>query len=321
MRALVRSVGIHLEEETTGNVRNVGVFPAEIHDATVGRKGRLPVVLLVEGQTTDRIILRVEFERVRYASRSGNARDGDIAGGRGEDHGIVRHIAGVVTVRVGKFGQLRLHRLVCRLILPRRVEIEFKDVPTAVARRRGDERLLRVKVQVEIAEESGIVRFEKGRRTGRDVGVGRDLFVDVVGIRRVEDEGQRQRLERVVESVRIQNAVALIILRQSQIRSAAQNVKELVEVENRIRPTDARVKARDRDVKLGAFQRVFVRFLARVRIKRLFAERAQLLDLRLRFREIIVLAGILSEPLDRVGGAVKRLVVPRSSNDKRFGLR
>ena len=93
-------------------------------------------MLLIEGQSANRVVFRVKLKCVRHSCCAGDARDGNIARSRHEDNRVVGHIARVVVVGVRHFRKLRLHNFVGSLTLPRGVKIQLEDVPTTFASQR-----------------------------------------------------------------------------------------------------------------------------------------------------------------------------------------
>ena len=104
--ALLRTVGVHREEDARAVVRDVGVFPVEEHHAAVGHHVRTPVVVLVEREAADGAVRLAPVEaphpaRTHHTRHAHHRRVGD------EDRRAVGQVTTrvAVDVRVGDVGE------------------------------------------------------------------------------------------------------------------------------------------------------------------------------------------------------------------------
>ena len=98
--ALHGAVGVHGKEDARHVVGDVGVFPVEEHDASVGHEVDAPVVVLVEREAADRAV-RLAAVDARHPARTHHARHAYHRGVGEEEDRAVRQVAARVAVHVG----------------------------------------------------------------------------------------------------------------------------------------------------------------------------------------------------------------------------
>ncbi|MHC4253444.1 MAG: hypothetical protein ACYS9X_30370, partial [Planctomycetota bacterium] len=183
----------------------VGVFPAQIEDASVLHHHRVPVAVLLEGQAADSLAVALHPVEVCHVGFAAHAGDALVRSRRGEDDASVRQVAGVVVVDVGPHvgrDDARLAAGLARLRVDPKLE---EPVPLGVAGggrqlapvdERSEEHPVGVEVEVDIADELARRRLED-RRDGpverhhrervvvdADLGLALELLVelDVLGV-------------------------------------------------------------------------------------------------------------------------------------------
>jgi hypothetical protein len=195
---LVRPVGVHVHEDPAEVVRGVGVLPAREEYPPVVEHGRVPVVVLVVAETPDAPPVALRDVDVPDVVRSANARDGVPGAVRDEEDPFVGEVARVVAVQV-------------RDDLAEAPSVEA-DLAHAAVRR--EDHLLRVPVQVDLADVGLVRRPEDRLRRGA----------------RVPDV---ERHHLVVELALVEAVVALPVRGQADV-PAPSDEEQLLEVDGRM---------------------------------------------------------------------------------------
>ena len=146
-RLLVGAVDVHRHHHAREVVRAVGVFPAEVEDASVVHHHGTPAVVLVEHEALHRAVLFEEM-RVAHVVVSGHAGNAVEAARGDEEHASVGEVAGIVAVDVVEAGRRK------ELLLQGRVEARLEHTPALLGvKSAGVGDLVRVEVEVHVAEE------------------------------------------------------------------------------------------------------------------------------------------------------------------------
>ena len=142
---LIRAVRIHGKDVARIVVRNIYVFPPQVHNAPVGQDRRIPVVVLLERQLPDR--LAVLFNAVEVADEPGapDARDAHHGGGGYENRRAVGNVASFDVVDVAAHVRRNLAQFSV-------FKSAFEDLPRAVFRESGNEAAIGVPVERNIAD-------------------------------------------------------------------------------------------------------------------------------------------------------------------------
>ena len=120
-------------------MRDVGVFPAQVHDAPVGHHLRAPGVLLVVAKKLHLGTIRLAAEEVRNRRRAPYAGDCVLERGTGEDDVPVRDVAGIVVIDVRRVVARHLANLARR-------DVQLHHVPGIGCRDAGKEQAVGVPV-------------------------------------------------------------------------------------------------------------------------------------------------------------------------------
>ena len=211
-RALVRPVGIAREEYARVGVREVGVFPSQVHDAPVRHHLRTPGVLLVVAKKLHLGAVRPAAEEVRDRRRSPNAWNSVLERGTGEDDVTVRNVAGIVVIDVRRVVARHLANLARR-------EIQLHHVPGVGCRDAGEEQAVGVPVEFDVHQRAS------ARRLVQHFGCAAPLRLGALA----ERGADVQDAEFIVVSVLGENRVALPVARKMLAVVAAADEEELVE--------------------------------------------------------------------------------------------
>ena len=123
---LVAAVRVHGHQDAREIVRGVGVFPAQVEAAPVGKHHGMPVVVLVERETAEASVRVAEHEvaHVVGAAHAGHALEAD---GSHQEHLAVGEVHGIVVVDVGRVGGRDLAET------SGRGEVHLRHAPSAFA--------------------------------------------------------------------------------------------------------------------------------------------------------------------------------------------
>ena len=206
---LIRAVRVHVEHNAREAVRQVDVFPAQVHDAPVVHDDGVPVVVLFDRELADRAVklLNIQVADVSAAVNAGYARH---TRGGAEDHAVVGQIAAVVIIDVGVVNEGRKFGLLLRGV-PVFVEREFPE-PPAVRREVGrrEHNFRRVVVEFQIADEFAVCRLI-------------DEFIFAL---------EEVKAAEFVAVARLrQDGIAVVVFRQTHLIRIAANVQERGEVQ------------------------------------------------------------------------------------------
>ena len=184
---LVRPVRVHMEHNAGKRVRQVDVFPTQVHNAPVVKNDRVPVVVLLERQLADGAVFFAEV-KVANVPAPVDARNAGLASGRAEDDSPVRKVTGVVIVDVRRFDGREKGGGSDRV--PFRIERKFPKAPTlrefrvgVSGVRRGEHYFVGVVMEFEVADELAVFR---------NVNVGFFAGSDVDANERVAVAGRRE---------------------------------------------------------------------------------------------------------------------------------
>ena len=145
------TVRVHVHHEPREVVDQVGIFPTGVHHAAVVHHGRVPVVVLVEGQTAQVTGLRVVQREVAHRVGPVHARHPVIPQRGIDDQPSVGQISTV--------GELHIRfRNGCRNVFqPRAVGLDFEHVPATRRVHGGEQHAVGIPVHVHVGY--GFVAF------------------------------------------------------------------------------------------------------------------------------------------------------------------
>ena len=206
---LICAVRIHVEHNAREAVRQVDVFPAQVHNAPVVHNDGVPVVVLFDRELANRAVelLNIEIADVAAAVNAGHARH---ARGGAEDHAVVGEIAAVVIIDVGVVNEGRKFGLLLRGV-PVFVERELPE-PPAVGRQVGrrEHNFRRVVVEFQVADEFAVCRLI-------------DEFIFALAEVKAAEFVAVARLRK--------DGIAVVVFRQAHLIRIAANVQERGEVQ------------------------------------------------------------------------------------------